>query len=159
FSSNNVVHRVSSSGGTPQQITSLNLARAEIIHTSPFFLPDNRHFLFSVVSQQIADRAIYVGSLDSKETTRVVSVLSQAAYSSGYLLYVDGGALLAQIFDVKSLKLTSTPLRLAGQVANFSVSENGVLAYRAAPPRATTVSQYVWVDRSGKQLSTAGDPG
>jgi eukaryotic-like serine/threonine-protein kinase len=159
FSSNNVLNRVSSSGGTPQQITSLNLSRAETNHSQPAFLPDNRHFLFSVFSQQIADRAIYAGSLDSKETTRVLSVRSQAVYSSGYFLYVDGGALLAQTFDVKSLKLASMPVRVAGQVSIFSASENGVLAYRAAPPPVGTVSQYVWVDRSGKQLSTAGDPG
>jgi serine/threonine protein kinase/Tol biopolymer transport system component len=160
FSSNNVLSRVSSSGGTPVQLTSLNLSRAETLHTLPSFLPDGRHFLFMVYSQQIADRAIYLGSLESKETKRLLSVRSPAAYSSGNLLYVDSGALVAQPFDPKMLTLSSSPVRVAGQVANFSVSENGVLAYRAAPPPNIPVSQYVWFDRAGKQVSTAaGEPG
>jgi Tol biopolymer transport system component len=51
-------------------------------------------------------------------------------------------------------------VRVATQVATFSVSENGVLAYRAAPPPNIPISQYVWFDRNGKQLSTAaGEPG
>jgi Tol biopolymer transport system component/predicted Ser/Thr protein kinase len=159
FSSNDVLQRVSASGGTPEQMTTLNLSRAEILHTAPFFLPDGKHFVFSVLSQQIADRAIYTGSLDSKETTRLLPVRSQARYAAGYLLYIDGGALLAQPFDPASLKPSSMPIRVAAGVSNFSVSENGVLAYRAAPPTATTLAQYVWFDRNGKQSATVGDPG
>src|SRR5262249_43917161 len=82
-----------------------------------------------------------------------------AAYSSGNLLYVDSGSLVAQPFDPKTLTLSSTPVRVAAQVANFSASENGVLAYRAAPPPIIPVSQYAWFDRNGKQLSTAGETG
>src|SRR5262249_24578915 len=39
--------RVRTSGGTPQQLTTLNEARQENSHRWPSFLPDGRHFLFT----------------------------------------------------------------------------------------------------------------
>ena len=55
----------------------------------------------------------------------------------GYLLFVRDKTLVAQPFDAKALKTTGEPMPLAEQIgtdtvglARFSVSRNGVLAYR-----------------------------
>ena len=71
------------------------------------------------------------------------------------------GTLVAQPFDAKTLKTTGEPIPLAEQVgtdtvglARFSVSREGTLAYRTGE----MTDRLVWVDRSGKELETEGDP-
>ena len=65
FSSDNILQRVPAGGGKPEPVTALNLSRAETVHAVPMFLPDGKHFLFVAESQQVADRAIYIGNLAS----------------------------------------------------------------------------------------------
>ena len=83
--------------------------------------------------------------------------------SNGYLLFVRGNVLLAQPFDPVRLELRGEARPIAegaGWSANrgpaFSVSANGVLAYRTATDPRTRL---VWLDRSGKIIGQAGDPG
>lgn len=63
---------------------------------------------------------------------------------------------MAQPFDVKRLELRGEPTKIAEPVSDFSVSSNGVLAYRSG---SVARSQLVWFDRSGKQTGTVGEPG
>jgi hypothetical protein len=71
---------------------------------------------------------------------------------------------VAQPFDPDHLTLSGNPVPVAPKVeywdgkslGNFSVSENGVLIYRSA---FSSPSRLVWLDRTGKQLATLGDPG
>ena len=157
FSSDNVLKRVPANGGKPEPVTELNLSRAEIVHTGPAFLPDGKRFLFFVGSQQFADRAIYVGSLDSMDTTRLLSLQSMAAYSFGHLLYVDNGNLVARAFNPDSLKFEGEPVRIAANVDSvFSVSDNGMLLYRQAATTVARKFQFEWVDRSGKSPAMIG---
>ena len=53
----------------------------------PSFLPDGRHFLFHSDSSNQAQAGVFVGSLDSDETTLVVTADSGAVFdaSSGHL--------------------------------------------------------------------------
>ena len=83
--------------------------------------------------------------------------------ANGNLLYVRDGTLLAQPFDVDKARFTGEPkpivdgvhyFRNTGQAA-FSVSENGVLAWRAAARN----SRLVWLDRSGVELRVIGSAG
>jgi Tol biopolymer transport system component len=157
FSSDNVLNRVSAGGGKPEPVTALNIQRAEIVHTAPVFLPDGKRFLFLSGSQQVADRAISVGSLNSKDTTRLLALQSMAAYSLGHLLYVDNGNLVARPFDPNDLKFEGEPVRIAANVEQvFSVSDNGMLLYRQAPTSVMRKSEFSWVDRTGKSLGTIG---
>ena len=103
-----------------------------------------------------------IGSLDSKETQPFAPAQSQITYvEPGYLLFLRDRTLVAQPFDAKTLKTTGEPIPLAEQVgtdtvglARFSVSREGTLAYRTGE----MTDRLVWVDRSGKELETAGDP-
>jgi hypothetical protein len=51
----------------------LDAGRQENSHHWPLFLPDGRHFLFTARSSVKENAAIYVGSLDSKQTNRLCS--------------------------------------------------------------------------------------
>ena len=121
-------------------------------------MPDGRHFIFLGDAQTTENHHIRIGSLDSPQTQILLSAVTRVAYSPpGYLVYVNQGALVAHPFDVKSLKLSGDPTTLVEHVAevganhefDFSVSENGVLAYQTGSAK----SQLVWFDRAGESSS------
>lgn len=157
--------RVSAAGGTPSQVTTVDASRGEIEHIWPYFLPDGRHFLFLARNAQPENSAIYVGALDSNETTRLLQAHSSVAFAPpGYVLFVRETTLMAQGFDAATLKLKADAFPVAEQTvrnsiigrAMFSVSENGVLVYRVG---GINNSQLIWFDRSGKQLSALTQAG
>ena len=132
----------------------------------PTFLPDGRHYLFMAVSGLNMDAAgfpIRVGSLDSAEAIELTRSRANPLIASGHLLYRRDTSLVAQPFDVRTLRLSGAPLPIVEQTAFnpitnqglFSVSTDGVLAYQ----RAAAGSQMVWFDRQGRSLGAAGPPG
>src|SRR5688500_4845832 len=159
------LYRVTAAGGTPIQVTQVDPSRNEIEHTWPYFLPDGRHLLYLVRSAQADQSAIYVGSLDSKETKSLVQVHSSGVYAPpGYLLFVRENTLTAQAFDADTLELKGDAFPVAEQTvrnpiigrAMFSVSENGVLVTRSG---GIHNNQLIWFDRDGKQLGPLTAPG
>jgi len=157
--------RLPSAGGSATPATALDASRQQDYHLWPHFLPDGRHFLYLAHSRNPENTAIYVGSLDSKETTLVLNVASAVLYSPpGYLLFVRAGILLAQPFDADRLELKGDASPIAEGVqftpgnsgAAVAVSENGVLAYRVAPTNAQT--ELVWVDRKGGEQPLPAPP-
>ena len=159
------LYRVSVTGGEATQLTTLDESRQETAHRWPFFLPDGRHFLYLARAvQQRENSAIYVGSLDSKETKRITSADSNVSYAPpGYLLFAREATLMAQPFDADKLEVTGDAFPLVERIrysygpglAEFSVSSDGVLVYITGNP---VPSQLTWFDRNGKQLGTVGPP-
>jgi len=159
------LYRVPANGGVATQITTLDESKQEVAHKYPAFLPDGKHFLYLAQSSQIENNSIYVGALDSTERQQVLKTKAQAAYMSpGYILFMRDRTLMAQPFDASKLQLTGEPVFVAEQVglntvlgnANFSVSDNGVLTYMNS---SNTGGQPTLFDRTGKLLSTIGQPG
>ncbi len=160
FSGPDGLLRVSAQGGTPTLTTKLD--PTEEAHRWPYFFPDGRHFIFLGDAQTSENHHIRVGSLDSQETQILFSAVTRVAYAPpGFLLYVSQGALVAQPFDAQKLKVTGESAIVAERVAtvgenhefDFSVSDNGVLAYQTG----SIQSQPVWFDRTGKKLQTVGE--
>jgi len=154
--------RVPASGGTPTQVTDLDPKVRDSVQLAPWFLPDGRHFLFTN-SVGIAQSAVLVGSLDSKETKRLLTIDSAAVYAPpGFILFARESTLMAQAFDPARLTTSGEPVQIAEQVGRFfsgvgiSVSDNGVLLYR---PFSTTQSELVWVDRAGRRQAVASPAG
>ncbi len=165
FGGGDILYRVSAAGGSATPATSQDPADQESSHRWPNFLPDGHHFLYLARSSQQERTGIYIGLLDSKETTRLLSANLNGVYvPPGYLFFVRDERLMAQPFDANHLQIAGEPYSIAEQVgqlgntgrANFSVSENGVLAYGSG---GSTITQLVWFDRSGKQLGFVGKPG
>jgi Tol biopolymer transport system component len=159
------LYRVPAAGGMPTQLTEVDSARNEIEHIWPYFLPDGRHFLFLVRNAQPENSGIYVGTLDSKEITRLLQAHSSVVYAPpGYVLFVRENTLMAQGFDADTLELIGDAFPVAEQTiqnpitgrAMFSVSENGVLVLRAG---GFINNQLIWFDRSGKLLGALTPPG
>ena len=155
------LHRISAQGGTPTLATKID--PKEEAHRWPYFLPDGRHFIFLADAETTENHHIRLGSLDSQETQILFSAVTRIAYAPpGYLLYISQGALVAQPFDADKLRVTGDPTTVAEHIAevgdnhefDFSVSDNGVLAYQSGSPN----SELVWFDREGKKLASVGEP-
>jgi eukaryotic-like serine/threonine-protein kinase len=182
FPAGGVIHRVLAAGGQPTPITALDESKHETEHLGPSLLPDGRHFLFLAASSQTNESAVYVGSTDSKERTRLFASDSKAVYASpGYVLFNRGDTVFAQAFDANTLTLKGEPIRVASGVplriqagnasagitrsANFAVSQTGVLVYRtgaaAAAPAAGAGEQrsLFWFDRAGIRSPSLGPTG
>ena len=106
-------------GGRPTPITRLDSARQELSHRWPQFLPDGRHFLYLVINARRDQSGIYLGSLDSPETMRLLDTEFRAAFAPpGYLLFVREGTLLAQPFDAATRQLTGSAFPVAERVGS-----------------------------------------
>jgi Tol biopolymer transport system component len=161
--------RVSSSGGSPVEMTKLDTTRFESSHRWPMFLPDGKHFLYlgANFSGLFEKNAIFLGSLDSQERRLLVSTSANAAYADpGYLVYMrDNKTLVAQPFDRRRYVLSGEPHTLSDEVlylpgvdrAIFSVSSGEVLVTQTG--KGASLSQLTWFDRSGKPAGTVGVPG
>ena len=159
------LYRVTTAGETPVQLTQVDASRNEVDHSFPYFLPDGHHFIYLVRNAQPESSAVYVGSLDSKETKSLLQVHSSAVYAPpGYLLFVRESTLMAQAFNTDTLDLTGETFAVAEQTmrnpvlgrAMFSVSENGVLVMRSG---VINSSQLIWFDSAGKKLGAVSQPG
>jgi serine/threonine protein kinase/Tol biopolymer transport system component len=151
-------------GGAAMPVTELNTSRNETAHKHPWFLPDGIHFLYLVLSPKPEYSGIYVGSLNSKETKRLLQSATNARFAPpDRLLFMRENTLMVQRFNSSELKLEGEPVRVAedvgtiegaGNYSGFAVSENGRLAYR--PGRNATDTSLSWIDRSGKFLQSIG---
>ena len=129
----------------------------------PHFLPDGQRFLFTAMLGQVESRGVFVGSLDGRPPTRVLSVVAEASYAGGFLLFVNQGVLLARPFDPAKAVVTGEPVPVALMIgadatlgrAGFSVSDAGVLAYRGGTAMRRQVA---WVDRAGQVIDVIHAP-
>jgi len=170
----NPIRAVAATGGNSRAVTKLNTEGGETQHWDPFFLPDGRHFLYLAIGTKTSPggpNGIYVTDLDSTSPKLLIPGGSNAMYADGRLFFLRQQTLVAQPFDLDRIELTGEPLVIAEPVITgggvgirgaFSVSQAGVVAYETGGVEvggnADTVSQLVWLDRSGKQLATVGEP-
>ncbi|HUS13330.1 MAG TPA: protein kinase [Pyrinomonadaceae bacterium] len=163
------LYQVSANGGAPTPVTTLDESHQESTHRWPCFLPDGRHFIYFAGSLQSEGRAVYLGSLDGKETKRLLSADASAEYATsaegGYLIFEHERKLMAQPFDASRFQIIGEPFPIADQVSgaglgqshsDVSVSASGVLSYRSD---GGSTAQLAWFDRAGKSLGTVGPPG
>jgi hypothetical protein len=159
------IFQVSAAGSEPKAVLQLDKSRQEIEQVTPQFLPDGRHFVYLSVASR-GKGGIYAGLLGSKETWRLSSAESNASYAPpGLLIYGLQETLVAHSFDPARLQLSGDAVRIPEHVGGFlggwavslySVSQNGVLAYRS--PVVSNV-QLAWHDRDGKRKNSVGEPG
>ena len=157
------IYRVSEGGGQSVAITKVKKPGTYAGGRWPHFLPDGKRFLYMGTEGDDFRGKIYAASLDNPEAKLIVEENTAAQYANGYIFFVKDGNLVAQPFDPDRLALSGNPVPVAPRIeyweaksqGNFSVSQNGVLVYRSA---YASPSRLVWLDRSGKQLATIGEP-
>jgi Tol biopolymer transport system component len=154
------IFSVPESGGDPMPVTAAPKIGGGN-QRYPHFLPDGRHFLYTSADSAPDLAGIYLASLDGEAPRRLVPDISNAIYAprarqteTGFLLFVRGGALIAQPFDPARLELSGTPIELPAAppdlqyyLYGFTASHSGVLAHSTSGPPSHT--RLVWVDRAG----------
>jgi eukaryotic-like serine/threonine-protein kinase len=153
--------KVSTAGGEPTQITSLDTAHREYAHRFPEFLPDGRHFFYVIRSNDPKVEGVYIGSLDSKERKRITPNFESLKYvEPGQVVFARNRTLMAQSFDTKNLELIGSPVTIAEDVEDqndygaglFSVSQNNSIVYRNS--EGAWDSKASWVDRNGTPVTS-----
>jgi eukaryotic-like serine/threonine-protein kinase len=163
-SSERAIFRVSQGGGIATELTRLGTERS---HRFPVFLPDGRHFLYTVQQGQGSNNVrIRIGSLDAtpeaQPTSDLLAANSNVIYNRNHLLFIREETLMAQKFDDRLLSLSGDAAPIAESVGSslsaagiFSASNDGALLYQHGTGET---QQLVWFDRSGKRLGTVGAP-
>jgi len=156
---------VDAGGGSPFPLAVPSQPRKSII--LPVLLPDANHFLYVISSGEMNSADVYVGSLDSKQSKKLVNGFL-AGYSRSprdpdkvYLLFARGttteGQLMAQAFDLRKREMDGDAVLIAAQASSAAVSLNGTLAY--APGLNSQGFRPTVYDRQGKVIAVAGEPG
>jgi serine/threonine protein kinase len=157
--------RVSAAGGIPEAITTLNADQGERAHRLPELLPGGKAILYTAFVESAHRTNIVVQSLESKEGRVLVEGGMGPRYlSSGHVLFLQEGTLVAVPFDLDRLQVTGMPFPLVENVAvhvygdrarpQYTVSQDGTLAYLSEQPgfRQGTL---MWVDRQGAATSVS----
>ena len=154
------IWRVSAEGGTPEPVTTLDRQQGESDHLWPQLLPGGKAILFTVwTGAGIDDAHLAVQVLGTNHHRIVIRGASGGGryVSSGHLVFVRGGTLMAVPFDLARLDVTAVaPVELVkgalegGTSGSFSISAGGTLAYAPGPSSIAAMTRLVWVDRSGR---------
>jgi Tol biopolymer transport system component len=157
------VFRIQADGDEPTQVT--RLRPSEPLHAFPSFLPDGEHFIYFVGGDSTT-RGIYLAALSAPEGRRLLEVDSPAVFAPpDHLLVVRAGRLLAQRLDPARWDVAGSALPVAESIAMGTVvtrpvaavsASAGHIAYRSGS--ASPKRQFVWFDRSGRELERLGDP-
>jgi eukaryotic-like serine/threonine-protein kinase len=158
---NTGIWKVAATGGTPVEIIKVEQPQYTT-YRWPWMLPDSKHFLYLAANHNQPngpDNKIFYASLDGKENRPLFQNAGNAIYSSGYLLYARGTALMAQAFDPDSGRISGDPMvlndavQLDGSIwrATITASDAGSMVYESGGAAARL--QLTWYDRKGKQLS------
>jgi serine/threonine protein kinase len=157
--SSSAIYRVSSAGGPMTQVT--KLTADERAHRYPAFLPDGDHFIYS----SVPSGRIFVGSLREPGVRPLVESEFQATYAEpGWLLFLRGSTLMAQIFDARTLQTRGDPMPISESIsevnnpsanrAAFTVSQTGTLLFSTDRNNM----RLVYRDPAGKQVNALGIP-
>jgi serine/threonine protein kinase len=154
--------RIAPDGGQSMPVTNINTAAGQRSHWWPNFLPDNRHFLYTVNASTLDKSGVFVGSLDHSEPKLLISgvITNAACVSSGYLLYSREGNLISRHFDASRLEVTGPEVTIVEKLKTyygytaFSASQTGTLVFRAGDQSRY---QLAWFDRTGKRLGPVED--
>jgi Tol biopolymer transport system component/tRNA A-37 threonylcarbamoyl transferase component Bud32 len=161
--------KVSSAGGTPQPLTSLDKQAGESTQRWPQVLSGGQALLFTSSGNgtNFEDSDIVVYSMASGQRKTVLRGGFYARYlPSGHVVYMHEGTLFAVPFDLQRLETTGQPAPIIEGVvtapgsggAQFSFSDTGNLAYVAGGTGVQNVSIY-WMDHEGKFMPLRETPG
>jgi Tol biopolymer transport system component len=152
------IQQVSEGGGAPVSIT--RPLEDEGGHFSPEYLPRGSAILFVTGFKAQQDRhSIIAQSLADGHRHDLGDGLQPHYAASGHLIYAKGETLMAAPIDVGRLELKGSPVPVIENVATspifsmsqYSIAENGTLAYVSGGGPDAARRQLVWVDRNGAE--------
>ena len=159
------IARVSAEGGPAVDVTT-RLDAGQVGHAFPHFLPDGKHFLYYhdrwpglARNPRRAARWLVVAPPASMP-------MAGGVYTNGHVLFIRQSNVLAQPFDAERLELKGNGhFKSPTGVYSAAGGQYDRRSRRARPEfvisalgTARFARQFTWVDRSGNQIATVGDP-
>lgn len=149
------IQAVPARGGTPRVLVA-GAANAAM-YTRPQFLRDGRQFLY-VATAPNGEETTWVGSV-AGDTPRRVPVPPSARVAGDQVVFERGGVLYSQRFNADSLTPGGEPSNVGvaatGALPRFSASRDAIVFQPASDAH---VLRLVWIDRTGRELGTLGQP-
>jgi Tol biopolymer transport system component len=152
------ISRIAESGGTREQITTVDRSAGEVAHRFPAVVPGGRGVLFTIFKGSLEEARIAVVDVTTKKWRVVIDRTGHSAVyvPTGHVVYLRTGVLMAAPFDISRLEVTrpGAPVMAGvlynnGGAGHFSVSSTGTLAYISDSVRRTP-ADLLWVDRAGR---------
>ena len=141
-------------GGAPEQLTRVDSARGEAIHTWPSLLPGGKAALFEIHHRNSDAPELAVVRLADRRVQRLGISGHNPRFAGGFLLFGDEDAVFAVPFDPVALRVTGPATRVLdgvtvkqGGATELAIAENGTLLY-VSPSR---VRRLFALDRHGRQ--------
>ncbi|MHC4975445.1 MAG: protein kinase domain-containing protein [Planctomycetota bacterium] len=152
---------VSSSGGESREVTQLMDGLSTRSHRHPEWLPDGKHFLYvardPLTLGTMGANTVWLGSIDGSVSRELLQSDTNVEYLDGRLLYVLGGTLLSQPFDIEAMELNGEPevvvnsvlVLTSAEVGLFSSSEDMLLYVEGQSIEESGGMR--WYDREGNE--------
>jgi serine/threonine-protein kinase len=165
FANRTGISRVSSAGGTAVTVPTSESSKDER-QRLPHLLPDGKALLFTAMTSNDWETAnVVLHVLDTGERRVLITGGADARYvSTGHLVYMKTGTLMAVPFDVRSRQVVGAPVALIEGVmqavnaynggddtgaGQFTVSNSGTLIYVVGGTFPIRQISLTWVDRTG----------
>jgi serine/threonine protein kinase len=151
------LYLISANGGNPDEIVKQDKTIKDQSLRFPFFLPDGKHFIYSVqnlFSGPSPDDMVKIGSINSDVNVSLFSGSTNAEYSDGKIFYLRQATLMCQGFDTDNFKLKDDIQSVSPNIyyfaprikGAFSVSQSGNLVYQS---NNQIINKIGFVDRNG----------
>jgi serine/threonine protein kinase len=159
------IFKVSSSGGTAEEIIKADSTIEAQSLRWAHFLPDGDHFLYSTENSATGSTptdAIFLSSLSDTKSKKQIDASSNCQYANGYLLFVRQSILLAQKFDPDNLQLTGEAMPVTENIqyydvrisGTFGASRNGKLIFLEENQNNNFT---ILLDKNGKMIKKLFD--
>jgi eukaryotic-like serine/threonine-protein kinase len=153
-------------GGTPKRVTKPDASKGETNHRLPQFLPGGRAVVFTVLkgSAKWDETMVAVVTLASGERRDLLEGADARYVSSGHLILVRAGTLMAAPFDLARLQVTGGAVTVIPNVmqaaympnvgndsgaGQFAVSDSGSMVYVPGGVLPDLERLLMWIDRGG----------
>jgi Tol biopolymer transport system component len=156
------LRRVEAVGGSPVALT-FDAPGIVPAPSWPEFLPDGRHVLFldgTFKGECLPEnRHAWIADIVTGHARKLLQADCRVSYSSGHLLVIRRGAIVAVPFSAEAGVVTGEPVKLVEAMWAFgptggaeyaAAAGSPVLAYRERRP----ASDLVWFDRTGRRQGT-----
>ena len=166
------IQRITSNGGNPTAVTTVDVKGGVGGHFLPRFLPDGRFFTYTVWTRS-NQGTVWLADVEGKEPPRRLQEISgvdvlfaaQDGLELGFLLFRRGESLMGVRFDSRRRAVLSEPVAILNRISDTSL---GLLPLAVSTPSRTMLygdegttgaDGLVLLDRNGKKVSTLTQPG
>jgi Tol biopolymer transport system component len=156
-----VVHTVAATGGTAEVVVAKTAGYVRV--QWPVFLPDGKRFLYAARMADDSWRLMIAAK--GREPLEIGQIGSTMEWvDPDYLLYAREGVLVAHRFDLTAERLVGEPqvvvqgvnyFRTTGRAMFTAALNGGGVAFHSG----VDTTQLVWIDPTGREVATIGEPG